>query len=244
MRPRLHCLTFGDDGSPASDAAWAWVTAQSWEGWSVDVLRPGMAEGGTCGAPRERAAPRRCGFLRVRELTSPLDPTTALTSHSGTDLLVVGFGGVAERLVARVEVPTVVAREGREVRHVLAYVGDETPSTWSGLDVLTGLPWSDSAVVTVLALTDPARAHVDRAQRVVDHLKSAGLRAELQTASPDTTVVMSRPVHRVVEISDRMQPDLVVLAAPRRSRMARRILGSVALDITRGVSCSVLLTTR
>lgn len=255
MDTHLHRLTFGDDGSTRSDEAWQWITRQAWPGWSVDILHAGTAADAHSEPLRPRTAPRRCGFERVRVLSTPLEPTVALARHAGTDVLVIGgragdsrasggLGSVAEALIQHVDVPTVVARQGGAVRRVLAYVGDETPADWSGLAVLQGLPWMEPAVVTVLAVTDPGGPDLRKAQVVVEHLTSAGVRAQLMTVSPHATVAMSRPIHRVVETIDRMRPDLIVLAGPRRSRFAQRITGSVAVEVSRSARCSVLLTRR
>ena len=155
-----------------------------------------------------------------------------------------GLGSVTESLVHRVSVPTVVARQGGAVRRVLAYVGQETPEGWPGLAALQGLPWMESAVVTVLAVTDPGGAGLRKAEGVVGDLTSAGLRAHLQTVSPHSAVAMSRPIHRVIDTIDQAKPDLIVLAGPRPSRIAQRLTGSVAVEVARYAPCSVLLTRR
>ena len=129
-----QAITFGDDGSAGADAAWRWLTAQAWPGWTVDVIRArptaGEAAPVSAGGRAPRVMPRRCEAVRVRTLTTPLAPAAALLEHSGTGVVVIGAGRVERdrsggrqalltTLVADGHRPVLVAREGRAMRSAL-----------------------------------------------------------------------------------------------------------------------------
>lgn len=248
VRP-MERMTFGDDLSPASEDAWAWVTAQSWPGWRVDVLRAGGSP--DTESANERHAPRRCGFTTVRTLSTPLEPRSALTGHEGTDLLVIGgrtggaltpttLGGTAEWLLSHAEVPVIMARPGGPVRTVLACI-DPPRHALAAVNALIRLPCAERAVVTVLAVRGADGSYHAEADEAVRALTDASVRAHLRVVEPHSTIAVSSPQYRIFDAIDQMKPDLIVVGGARPSRVVRTIEGSTSLDIARYALCSVLV---
>jgi nucleotide-binding universal stress UspA family protein len=246
-------MTFSDDGSPAADAAWEWVIAQTWPGWRVDVLQSRLADVAHRESERPRRAPRRCGFRSVRTLTSTLEPRVAAASHQGSDLIVLGDdaghalrGSTAGQVIAWLSrhssVPLLVARRPGAVRSVLACVGGST-DVGPGVDTLVSLPWVEQAqvvVLTVVGLGGDAPAAAHRAAQV---LMAAGVRARVRVVQPDQVIATSSPTYRILQTIDRLQPDVVVVGNDA-ARIGHAVRGSVAREVLRHAPCSVLLAGR
>lgn len=240
-------VTFGDDGLEASDAAWAWITEQQWSDGNVDIIRAGVHIDQPDAA--DRFAPRRCQIARVRTIESPLEPRTALLSHSGTDVIVVGartrevlrsasLGSTVESVLQRSPVSVIVARKGGPVRSVLMCVPGHRP--WPAVHSVIGLPWMERAVVEVLCVltADEETSHAhDSVQRLIE----SGIRARLLVRRPDPTALAANPKFRIFEELDRLHPDLVIVGAPSTSRITAAVTGSTALEVARYATCSVML---
>ncbi len=247
-------LTFGDDLSPASDAAWTWVTAQRWPDWRIDILRSIPPSDGPRPSAPARAAAARCAFRSVRTIDSPLAPRAALAAHRGTDLLVVGaqawttgpatgLGGTVDALVRRSSSPVVVARAGGPISNVVVCVDESAAASAAASTLLAAAALVERAAVTVLTVVGPDGTPPAQPERVVQTLVGAGVRAHLRVVEPDDVIATSSPAYRIVEVVERVRPDLVVLGAPGRG-LASRVRGlrrSVALQVARQVPCSVLL---
>lgn len=247
----MRNMTFGDDGMPAADAAWGWVTAQRWPGWQVDVLRAGVTRTAPSTAQPRRWAPKSCEFARVRHVETANEPVSALTSHAGTDLLVVGagpmgrllpasLGRTVEALMRRSAVPLIIARDGGTVRKVLVCVPD-SEQPWRGVHVVMGLPWTGYASAVVLTVVSSKESLAAEGRRVTGALSERGIRAEFRTSVPEPTVAQASPGHAILSQIDRMRPDLVVVGAPHGPRLASALTGSVAAEVAREANCPVLL---
>lgn len=246
--PLRTAITFGDDGTPAADAAWRWLTAQAWPGWTVDVI----AAGGDRRAAR--VAPRRCELARLRTISTPLSPETALLEHSGTGLLVIGVGhadddrafgprSMAVSLVGDGAHPVLLAREGGALRSVLV-VADGSPQAAAAARVLAELPFAQLAVATVVAVAEADGAGQDRAEELRLILRRAGVRAGTRVLQPGPTVATSRAATVLQAEVSRVAPDLVVIGGRGTGPIARRISGCLPLDVARGARCSVLIGPR
>ena len=247
-------LTFGDDRTPASDTAWEWVTAQRWPDWRVDVVRAVSVTARRSSLAPARRAPARCGFASVRTIDSPLEPRAALIAHAGTDLLVVGaqawsssgqpvgLGSTVDAVVRRAGCPVVVARDSRPVHSVVACV-DDSAASWTVARVLLTSPLLERATVTVLTVAGVEGVTASQPREVVDALAAAGVRAHLRVVDPDDIIATSGPGFRIAEVVERVRPDLVAVGAPGSGLTARiaGLRGSVAMQVARTVSCSVLL---
>ena len=240
-------VTFGDNGLESSDAAWAWLTAQRWTQCYVDVIRGGNRMDDP--ALPERSAPRQCEIARLRMVDSPLEPSAALRSHSGTDFMVVGarsrravrpasLGSTVEALMQHPPVSLIVAREGGPVRTVLICVPGNRP--WPAVHTVVRLPWIERAMVDVLCVLssddDSSHAH-DVLRALTDH----GVRARLHVRRPDATAIGAHPKYRIFDEINRMRPDLVIVGAPKASRVTTVITGSTSAEIARYADCSVML---
>ena len=254
---RRH-VTFGDDGSAGADLAWSWLTSQVWTGWSVDCLHaavtrnPESARSETGSAIRH--APARCGFTSVRSVSTPLEARIALPAHEQTDLIVIGahnagaarwkaLGSTAQSLVTGTEIPVVVAHDSAPVRTVLACV-DGSLSSDIAVETMTGLPYMARAAVTVVRVRTSAHerdAQAGIAQDMADRLSRQGLRASARTVDPVPHATLTSPAFRILEMAERIRPDLIVLGRTDRSVVSRVSQGSTALEVTSKSRCPVLL---
>ena len=253
-----QAITFGDDGSAGADAAWRWLTAQAWPGWTVDVIRArptaGEAAPVSAGGRAPRVMPRRCEAVRVRTLTTPLAPAAALLEHSGTGVVVIGAGRVERdrsggrqalltTLVADGHRPVLVAREGRAMRSALV-VADGSVQAEAAARVLASLPPAQAAITTIVAVEDAHGTGAERVDALRRVLAATGLRTTIRIVHPGPTVATSRTSTVLLAEIDRQAPDLVVMGGRGTGALARRVTGSLALDVARSATCSVLLGPR
>jgi len=252
-RPARPTLTFGDDGTPAADVAWLWISEHSWTGWRLEVVTvtdvpiapppPEEARLHPWDPPRPRHAFEETGFAEVEHLTARIDPRLALSTP--TDLLVigpkgpgllkgVGLGSTAEWLVQHPPSPLVVARTGAPTRRVLA-AHDGSPHAQRALTTLAGLPWVAGVELVVLTVDD-GRADVDAASALVDEALAGAPVEAVRVVATDrdpTTVILQEYRAR--------EPDLLVLGTVGLTGWRRLRLGSTAGAVARSVPGSVLL---
>ena len=86
----------GDDGSPAADIVWRWLTAHSWAGWAIEVVTADEDDivwgepvvGQVWDPPWHRAsAVEGAGVTYLRYAT---DPRAMLAERTDADLMIVG----------------------------------------------------------------------------------------------------------------------------------------------------------
>jgi nucleotide-binding universal stress UspA family protein len=245
-------LTFGDDGTEASDPTWGWISAHRWTGWSLRVVNAQPAPPGPPHPddellrpwdpprPRDGAA---AGFAEVAHLTCRCDPRVALLGS--TDLLVVGprgrglmkalhVGSTAEWLLHHPPSPLVVARVPGAVRRVLVAT-DGSAHARRAADAFATLPWAAETEVLALAVAD-GRTAVDRGpvDGVIEALSPAGVTPSVLTAS-------GSPTHAILGAIEQHGVDLVVLGTKGLTGLRRLRLGSTAGAVARTAPCSTLL---
>lgn len=262
MRKTTGRITFGDDLSPGADIAWGWISAQTWPGWSVDVVTvtdpdPEIASLFTHEPLHEhtpmqwRVAPAASGLAGIRHLTTAYDPRVILCEKQDSDLIVVGargrgllksmhIGSTAEWLMRCPTTPLVIARTSEPVKGIVVAV-DGSVHARAAVDVLAALPWIGTCrvdVVAVLEGDDEIRGH---ARAAADVLEAAGASVTLRVLDVDPNALTVNPKYRILDAIDQLTPDLVVLGTQGRTGLSRLMVGSVAGAVAHSAPCSILL---
>jgi nucleotide-binding universal stress UspA family protein len=219
--------------------------------------------------------------VRARPIRSPYSETVAVVdrlrraaTQQQADLVVLAthargglgrawLGSVADALIRRVNVPTLLVhpREGAPIpsttfRHILVPL-DGSALAEESLALATRLAALGDARITLLRAVVPQLA-IARPSTVLqfnveqlDAYESEARRyletvaASLRRAVPSLeTVVMiaESPARAVLEFASQHDVDLVAMSTHGRSGFRRVMLGSVADKVLRGAHCPVLLT--
>ena len=199
----------------------------------------------------------------------PADEIVTEATTWAADVIVVGsrghgplgsilLGSVSEEVVDRSPIPVLVARRPRTRRLVVAVDGSPAAnagidfiardSTFQGLDAVVvdvaapGYPWlmgmgvADAETVQqALDATEATRAEERAAgNRATRILQEAGLRAESRHRDGD-------PADEIVRIAAELDADLIVIGSRGRTGLTRLVLGSVARQVLRHATSSVLV---
>lgn len=247
-----HVLTFGDDGTEASDPTWAWIAAHRWPGWALRVVTTQPPEPGPPNPEDERLQawgpphPRDgagAGFAEVAHLTCRADPRVALLQR--TDLLVIGprgrglikalhVGSTAEWLLHHPPSPLVIARPPGPVRRVLVAT-DGSGHARRAAEAFAALPWAGETEALVLTVADGrTTAEADAVEGVVALLSAAGAPTSVLTAK-------GGPTHAILGAVEQHRADLVVLGTRGLTGLRRLRVGSTAGAVARTAPCSTLL---
>lgn len=256
-------LTFGDDHSAGSDSAWGWIVSQSWPGWILDVVTVQDSGKPSDDSPlgydalneftptEPRALPADCQFSEVHYLSAHHDPRVILGSCPDSTLLVVGprgsgilkslhIGSTTEWLMQCPSTPLVVARQSEPVREILLGM-DGSTHAHAAVDLLTRLPFTADASVTIVSVIEDHKTVQQDADRAAQRLAEAGARVTVLVVEPDPLALTVNPRQSIMEIADARHPQLVVLGTKGLTGLPRLRLGSVASAVAHHVSCSVLL---
>jgi nucleotide-binding universal stress UspA family protein len=246
-----------------------WPTVAIMESDTIDA-EIGAAAGETLARVRDRltrpGVDVDAEVLRGRPATAIVDAADAFAA----DLIVMGsrghgtiasmvLGSVSGEVVDHASVPVLVARRPRIARVVLAWDGSscgraaaDIVRTWpvfreSSVRVVSvaevEVPWWSGVVVDtapdlVPALLDAAKAlreeHDALARAMANDLRAAGLRADAELRAGD-------PATGILAAAQAIDADLIVLGTHGRTGPARLVLGSVARNVVRHATCSVLV---
>ena len=204
--------------------------------------------------------------LHGRAATAIVDEAKAMAA----DLIVVGsrghgtiesmlLGSVSAEVIDHAPVPVLVAR-GHRIGHVIL-AWDGSSCATRAADLLRMWPIFRGASVRVVAVADvdvpwwtgfpePGSAELmpmyieaaeasrkrcgELAQTMVMGLRRAGLQAEVDRREGD-------PAAELLSAARSPHADLIVLGTHGRTRLARLVLGSVARNVIRHASCSILV---
>jgi nucleotide-binding universal stress UspA family protein len=249
-------VVMGDDASAAADTAWGWIDSQAWAQWRVDVVTarvppigPPLGEDAAVprpwDPPRPRRARREAELAEVSHLVADADPRVVLGSRHDADLLVVGprghgllkrlhLGSTAEYLLHHPPAPLVVTRRADPVRRVLIAV-DGSAHARRAVQAFTSLPWAAACEsVTILGVREDGVPVERGVQDAVAVLAASGVTADhLDRDGAVTEVVM--------ESTNALSADLVVLGTRGSTGLPLRFVGSTAGAVARGADCSVLV---
>lgn len=262
MTSMARRITFGDDHSPGADVAWGWISAQDWDGWSVDVVTvtepdPAieslfMHEALHDYTPdRPRVAPQSARISTIRHLTTAYDPRIVLSENENAGLIVVGargkgllksmhIGSTAEWLMRCPTTPVVIAREAQQIRSILACV-DGSRHARAAVDVLARMPWITDCRVDVISVIQGDEDIRVSAREAADVLAEVGARPSVQVVDVEPTALTLNPKYRILDAIDTFRPDLVVLGTRGRTGVPRLLVGSVAGAVAHAAPGSVLL---
>lgn len=246
-------LVFGDDGAPAADMAWRWITSHGWPDWQVDVMTADAdASRIEWGSPArveewepnwDRPLPDQQPTMKVRFLKVFTDPR-AMLADIEADLMVVGLrsgsyldamvtGSTTEWLLHHPPAPLLVVRTPDPVESVLV-CADGSDHALSAISSFVALPMAATADVTVVAVDD-GRVDVEAA------VESATRTLEGRVSALKTTITQGQPSRAILETIERDEPDLVVLGTRGLTGWRRLRLGSTAASVVRSAPCNSLV---
>ncbi len=256
-------LTFGEDYSEGATVAWDWITSQSWPHWNLDIISVEFANRRTESSPlgydtlhewtpeHPRELPDGCGFDQVRYLTAHHDPRIILSSCADSTLLVVGargkglmkalhIGSTVESLLQCPNTPLLIARQSVRAERVLVCV-DGSSHADAAVELLTRLPWISSTHITVLAVVEYENMIRDRAQAAAVRLEGTGANVDVQIVLPDPFLISANPRIPILEVSEQIEAQLIVMGTKGLTGLPRMKVGSVASAIAHHSKSSVLL---
>jgi nucleotide-binding universal stress UspA family protein len=254
MPANTGLVVAGDDGSPASDAVWGWLTSQPWPGWTVEFMTAieDDIKWGQAPEPVEWSPPwERKGTLggaaNVRYVKVGSDPRAMLGDRTDADLLVVGrpsathehlpaMGSTADWLLHHPPAPLALIGAPGRVESVVVCV-DGSEHSQRAVEVFSTLPLAVGTEVTALAVddgrTDPAAA-VAAATETLDG----------DVASVAGLTLAGSPTETILRHLAEASPDLVVMGTKGLTGWHRLVLGSTAGAVARTpgrnlLACSV-----
>lgn len=256
-------LTFGEDHSNGAALAWGWITAQSWPDWTLDVISVESAnkknETSALGSyalrewtpEQRRELPPECGFGEVRYLTAHHDPRIVLSSCPDSTLLVVGargkglmkalhIGSTVESLLQCPNIPLLIARQSAPTERVLVCIDGSTHAD-TAVDLLTRFPWVAATHITVVAVIESENQIRDHAQAAAKRLEASGATVDVRIVTPDPALITMNPRLPILEISEQIQAQVIVMGTRGLTGLPRLKVGSVASAIAHHSKASVLL---
>ncbi len=244
-------VVVGDDGSPAADIAWQWLTMHAWDGWKVEVVTAdessivwGEPVTGNPWSPAWSRTGEPPGATGVVYLQYASDPRVMLAERSDADLVVVGrhsdtgpfdlpyLGSTSEWLMQNPPAPLAVIGRAERMEKVLVAF-DGSPHARRAMDSFASLPAAAHASV-VIATVDDGRtdtAAIDEAASLL----------EGRVGSVETAVLSGRPTAAILEAIGETSADLAVLGTRGLTGWKRIRVGSTAGAVVRQAQCNVLV---
>jgi nucleotide-binding universal stress UspA family protein len=240
---------FADDGQPASDVAWAWLTSHQWGGWELQILTVRWTLLGSDldlkpSALVPRRAPQECGWASAVHVEVAGDPRVVLLDRSDPALLVLGShrrshaaglwaGSTSEWLLMHPPAPVLLARHGYPTRSV-AFCVDGSPHAHRALKAFWALPWSAEVAVTLVSVDDGS-TDVEEALRLARTSLPAGTgpaRVERLSGSPRRALVDYVRADRI---------DLVVMGTRGLSGLTRMRVGSTVSALLKDGAANLMI---
>jgi nucleotide-binding universal stress UspA family protein len=251
MAGRAHggppLLVFADDGQPAADAAWSWITCQVWDDWSLEIVTVRetlFPSGPPIGDARfvERKPPAESRFSSVGHSHPEGDPRSVLVRQQAATLVVVGSrhhshlagmwaGSTTEWLIVGTPFPLLVARHGHPTRSVALCV-DGSVHARKALAVFAELPWRAAVDVTLVGVDD-GRADVEAALAQAAHAVGRERVSVVRLAGAARRVIPEY-VHDA-------RIDLVVVGTRGLTGLRRMAIGSTVSALLKGETANVLV---
>lgn len=200
------------------------------------------------------------------DVGAPDEIIVETAEESGADLLVIGYAGsdssgsgpgaTAVRIVRHAHCPVLVVRKGPQDGPILAASDLSDPaqgalslagllSTTSGSPLVAVHVVDYSPVVVVPEAFGPGIPVPVSDDEHKAILKAAGEKLdeslERLQIKADRLIEEGSPSDRIVAVADQIEARLVVIGASGGGGLKRMLLGSVAEDVLREASCSVLL---
>ncbi len=251
-------VVVGDDGSEEAGLAWRWVSAQEWDGWTVDIVTaqepidyPVRSDDATphpWQPPHPRVTDGRGRLGAVRHLVAVGDPRAVLLGFADAALMVVGrrghgvlkalsLGSTTDWLLHGPPCPLVVVKRSGPVRRVLV-CADGSDHALDAAEAFGRLPWAAGTDVEVLSVPDHRTDSDQVVRTMLGVLAEAGVAARVAARSGHS----GDPREVIVNVASG-GVDLVVLGTHGVgiSTVRRLLRGSVASYVAHHVPCSVLV---
>lgn len=241
-------LLFGDDGAPAADVAWAWISSHRWDGWALETVTTTMSlyPGGppVKDTPHvSRQPPTQAGFVHAEHVDVEGDPRLVISGRKDASLVVVGChhrghlaglaaGSTTEWLLGRPLIPLVAARHGHRTRSVAVCV-DGSPHSRRALETFLAVPWSSDVDIELVSVDDGA----------------TDVESSIATAAALCSEHRAPTIHRLVGSPQREIPtfvrshknDLVVLGTRGLKGFTRFAMGSTVSALVKDGSSNLLV---
>lgn len=244
-------VVVGDDGSPAADVVWQWLTMHPWHGWKVEVVTADEASivwgepvTGKPWSPSWARATKPPGASGVTYLQYACDPRAMFAERSDADLIVIGrhrdagpfdlpyLGSTSEWLLQNPPAPLAVIGESDRMERVLVAF-DGSPDSRRALESFASLPAAGEASV-VLVMVDDGRTDTGA-------LDGAASSLEGRVGAVETTVLSGRPTGALLEAIGETGADLAVLGTKGLTGWKRIRVGSTSGALVRRAECNVLV---
>lgn len=241
-------VLLADDGAPAADIAWLWLTSHRWAGWDLQtvtvqqILFPG---GPDLGHSRHvhRQPPAESGFAEWDHVNLEGDPRLVLLARPDASLIVVGChhrghlagllaGSTTEWLLVRPPLPLVIARHGHRTRSVAICV-DGSPHSQRALETFLSLPWSPDVKVSLVSVADGVAD--------VEQSLSRATAAFPEQAPPATIRLVGAPKREIPAFVRAHRVDLVVLGTRGLTGLARLAVGSTVSALLKSETANLLV---
>lgn len=242
-------LLLADDGEPASDVAWAWVTSHRWAGWDLQTLTVRQTSMPTGADPRHsrfarRDPPAEAGFTASDHLEVNGDPRRVLLGRVDASLMVMGChhprhlvglpaGSTTEWLLARPPAPLLIARHGHGTRSV-AFCADGSPHSQRAFQAFWSLPWSTEVAVNLVSVDD-GHTDVDQALKRAH----AALPGDIWPAAVGR--LSGSPKRELTAFVRAYQVDLVLLGARGLSGRMRTRVGSTVSALLKDGAANLMV---
>jgi nucleotide-binding universal stress UspA family protein len=242
-------LLFADDGEPAADVAWAWITSHRWAGWAlqaVTVRWTSIGDGEPLKASRvvPRAAPAEARFASSAHVEVSGDPRVVLLDRSDAALMVVGChhrghfagmwaGSATEWLLVHPPAPVLIARHGYRTRTVAVCV-DGSPHALRAIEAFGSLPWGVGVELSLVSVDD-GRTDVEQSLRAAQAALPTGVRPARVEALSGT------PKRVLADFAADREVDLMVLGTRGLTGLARLRAGSTVSALLKDSSANLLI---
>lgn len=246
---RAGLVVVGDDGSPAADIVWQWVTAVPWDGWTVHVVTAdesdiawGQPIVGEPWSPAWIRVATPSGADDVSYLRYACDPRAMLAERSDADLVVVGrhrrsdgadlLGSTSAWLVQNPPAPLAVISRSDRLEKVLV-AADGSSHAKKALETFASLPGAAATSVTVVTVDD-GRADSAAASEAASWLEG-------RVAAVDSMVVEGHPTGALLTVIEDTGVDMAVLGTKGLTGWKRIRMGSTAGAVASKAACNVLV---
>lgn len=246
--PQGPLVLFADDGAPAADVAWAWITSHDWNGWALETvtttmtLYPGGPEIGHA-VHVSRQPPVEARFTRSDHLDMEGDPRLVIHGRSDARLVVVGChhrghlagmlaGSTTEWLLGRPPVPLVVARHGHPTRSVAICV-DGGAHSQRALEAFLSLPWSSDVAVALVSVADGSTD--------TETALAAAVGAFPAEHPPTTQRLAGKPKREIPAFVRSRQIDLVILGTRGLTGLSRLRVGSTVSALIKDEAANLMV---
>lgn len=242
-------IVLADDGEPASDVAWAWLTGHRWQGWELQVVTvrwAGLAGGSDLKPSRvvPRRPPQETALAVWDHVEVTGDPRVVLLGRSDAQLMVLGchrrghlaglwVGSTTEWLLMHPPAPVLIARHGYPTRSVALCV-DGSLHAQRALKAFWVLPWARDVELSLVSVDDGA-TDVERSLEVAGAALPAGVR-------PAEVVRLRGSSRReLVGFVRSSKIDLVVMGTRGLTGWTRMRVGSTVSALVKDGSANLLI---